>query len=131
MEKKRETLVSVNDEERFDYESEFGNGSRNRMIYDLEDLIKISKKNEGRVHSNIDYHKELKDIPNIKDKVFQVLYHSYDNEYNEKKIKTYILTSIVMGNIIKKRNNEYFVNEYFVGHQDIFLKQYRKLKRWI
>jgi hypothetical protein len=31
-------------QKKFDYYGEFGNGSRNRIIYDVKDLIKISKK---------------------------------------------------------------------------------------
>jgi len=69
-------------------------------------------------------------IPNIKDKVFQVFYLTDYNEFNRKKIKIYISTRIVMGNLIKKRNKEYFVNDEILGSQDIFLKQYRKLRRW-
>lgn len=114
----------------FDYRKEFGDGSMTRMIYDVNDLINISKKNEGKVYSNLDWNKILKDIPNIKDKVFQVCCLNFDNEYNGKEIKTYISTSILMGNIIKKRTNEYFINDERIGYQDIFLKQYRKLSRW-
>jgi hypothetical protein len=62
-------------------------------------------------------------IPNIKDKVFQVFYLTDYNEFNRKKIKIYISTRIVMGNLIKKRNKEYFVNDEILGSQDIFLKQ--------
>ena len=114
----------------FDYYGEFGNGCRNRIIYDVKDLIKISKKNEGKVYYNLDFNNILKNIPNIKDKVFQVCYLSDDNEFNGKKIKTYISTIIVMGNLVKKRMKEYFVKDEFIGNQDIFLKQYRKLSRW-
>lgn len=113
-----------------DFEKEFGRYNYSRMIYDVDDLIKISKKNKGKVNNNIDFNKILNDIPDIKNKVFQVCFMNIDNIIDGKKNKTYVSTQIVMGNLVKKRMKEYFVNYEIIGSQDFFIKQYRKLRCW-
>lgn len=112
-----------------DFEKEFGKYNYSRMIYDVDDLIKISKKNKGKVNNNIDFNK-LNDIPNIKNKVFQVCFMNIDNIIDGKKNKTYVSTQIIMGNLVKKRTKECFVNYEIIGSQDFFTKQYRKLSYW-
>ena len=112
-----------------DFEKEFGKYNYSRMIYDVDDLIKISKKNKGKVNNNIDFN-ILNDIPNIKNKVFQVCFMNIDNIIDGKKNKTYVSTQIVMGNLVKKRTKECFVNYEIIGSQDFFIKQYRKLSCW-
>lgn len=112
-----------------DFEKEFGKYNYSRMIYDVDDLIKISKKNKGKVNNNLDFN-TLNDIPNIKNKVFQVCFMNIDNIIDGKKNKTYVSTQIVMGNLVKKRTKECFVNYEIIGSQDFFIKQFRKLRCW-
>jgi hypothetical protein len=130
MEEKVNTLIRVCDEDTFDYVSQFGNNDRNRIVYDINDLIKIQTENESKVYDNINFKKLLLDIPNIKEKTFHVLYGNSSNEYDGKKTETYISTLILMGNLIKKGRNEFFVNTEKIGRQDIFLNQFMKLRYW-
>jgi hypothetical protein len=130
MEEKVNTLIRVCDEDTFDYVSQFGNNDRNRIVYDINDLIKIQTENESKVYDNINFKKLLLDIPNIKEKTFQVVYLNSNNEYDGKKTETYISTLILMGNLIKKGRNEFFVNTEKIGRQDIFLNQFMKLRYW-
>ena len=130
MEEKVNTLIRVSDEETFDYVSQFGNNDRNRIVYDINELIKIQTDNESKVYDNINFKKLLLDIPNIKEKTFQVVYLNSNNEYDGKKTETYISTLILMGNLIKKGRNEFFVNTEKIGRQDIFLSQFIKLRFW-
>jgi len=114
----------------FNYQQEFGNSCPNRIIYDIKELIEITKKNEGKVENNLDFDK-LFNEKDYRNKVFLICYLSNYACNTGNKIKTYISNSIRVGSLIKKRNNEVFTNDEYIGYQDISLKQYRKLERFV